>query len=249
MSELKEKIDVLNNINFSSEEEFNIEENYALVENFKAEREDLKSKEAENTLEDLAPKYINVKEFQDKKDNLRNFMRKFSAEKELIQNMSEEEKDKLYKIANYLYNNFALSLNDINFSLIFTYDEAEFIVKTLNHKLEYSSEEVFQMVKFKNETYDKFQDELKRNKNTDIKLTTNISNIVLFYHLINKYKTLGINKQFELFVSVLNKIGESNQVFNALNIIKERLNQEFITWTTSITPEEKIVEDTTEQPK
>jgi hypothetical protein len=63
-----------------------------------------------------------------------------------------------------------------------------------------------------------------------------IANIILLYHLINKYQVVGVNNEFRIFSTVLNKIGEANQVYNSLVIIRDRLNEHFQMWTTSITP-------------
>jgi hypothetical protein len=42
-------------------------------------------------------------------------------------------------------------------------------------------------------------------------------------------------------MSVLTKIGETVKIFNALNVIKDRLNTDFQIWTASITPDENVV--------
>ena len=73
-------------------------------------------------------------------------------------------------------------------------------------------------------------------KGDDIETELTIANIILLYHLINKYEVVGVNNEFRIFSSVLNKIGEANQVYNSVVIIRDRLNDQFQMWTTSITP-------------
>ena len=236
------------NFNFETNENFDVNENYNIVRDLKIERENLKSMESENQIKTLGPKYIDeqtITEFNDKKENLRNLIRRFGADKEELINMSNEtggDRDKLYEISNFLYNKFIEFINNINYNIIFTYEEFDFIIKTINNKLEYNVDEVFQLSKLKSEFLDSIIEDFKKiSKNDNLKVSMKISDIILLYHLLSKYKVHGYNRQFEVFISVLTKIGESNQVFNSLNIIKERINTEFQHWVTSITPEETEV--------
>ena len=247
MNEIENKINEIENFDFSSSENFDVNSVYEVVNGYKVERENLKAREAENLIANLGPKYIDavsIDKFMEKRENLRNLMRRYSADSDLIKNMSNEqggERDKIYGIANFLYNKFALHLNDMLINLTFSYEEFDFIIKTLNQKLEYNSDEIFQVLKLKNDCLDSFVDIFKNlNKDDNMRVEMTINNIILLYHLLAKYKAHGINKQFELFANIINKIGESNQVFNALNILKDRLNEEFNFWTTSITPDIQI---------
>ena len=244
MSDLNKLVE----FNFDTNETFDVNGNYNIVRDLRIERENLKSLESENQIKTLGPKYIDeqtITEFNNKKDNLRNLMRRFGADKEELINMSNEtggERDKLYEISNFLYNKFIEFINNINYNIVFSYDEFDFIVKTINNKLEYNVDEVFQLSKLKIDFLDSVIEDFKKvGKNDNLNVSMKISDIILLYHLLSKYKVHGYNRQFEIFISVLNKIGEANQVFNALNIIKERINTEFQQWATSITPDEEQV--------
>ena len=251
-----DKLDVLGKFDFSTTEEFDLNGYYESVTDLKLKRETLKQFEAENILKQIGPKYVDaqtITEFDDKKENLRNLMRRFGADKEELQKMSNDaggERDKLYAVSNYLYNTFVSSLSDIKYHITFTWKEFDFIVKTLHNKLEYGADEVFQLKKFMIEFLDNAIVDFKRvGTDESFRVQMNLSNMVLLYHLISKYKVHGVNKQFDEYLNILDKIGEANQVYNALNIIKERLNTEFQMWTTSITPDQIVVGTKAEEVK
>lgn len=245
MIETESNLSKLEKFDFSTNEAFELESYNEAVHNLKIERETLKQFEAENVIKELGKRYIDletIESFDAKKENLRNFIRRFGADKEELQKMSNEaggERDKLYSVSNYLYNKFATSLNDIEYNMKYTWDEFNFIIKTINHKLEYNSDEVFQLSTFKSEFFDAAQEDFKKvGKDNDLYIKMKMSSIILMYHLLSKYKVGGVDKNYYLYVSVLDKIGEANKVFNAFNIIKERINTEFTQWAVSITPED-----------
>lgn len=253
MNEIENKLNEVEKFDFSSNETFDVNSVYETVNGFKVERENLKAREAENMISSLGTKYIdavNIDMFMEKRENLRNLMRRYSADSELLKAMPDVvggERDKIYAIANYLYNKFALQLNDMKMNITFSYDEFDFIIKTVNQKLEYNADEIFQVIKLKNDCLDGFAEDFKKlKKDEDMRVEMTINNIILLYHLLAKYKAHGVNKQFDIFANILNKIGETNQVFNSLNILKDRLNEEFMHWTTTITTEQKIVPESQE---
>ena len=251
--ELEKTLQDLEKFDFTSNEEFDLENIYKAVNTKRVEKEELKNKEAENIILKLGPKYVSeevLDQFNIKKENFHNFIRKFSADTELVKNMSNEvggERDKIYEVGVYLFNLFSEYLKKLRYNIEFSYDEFDFIVKTIRQKLEYDSNEVFQVIKLETDFLADAELDFKKLKNSDsFQVNIDINNIVLLYHLISKYKVKGINKQFELYASILNKIGESNQVFNSLNIINERLNQDLQLWTNSITPDALIAAPETE---
>lgn len=242
------ELETLENFDFSSDENFNIDENFEIVNNFKIERENLKQMESENILKDLAPNYLDVEvleQFNAKKNNLMNLIRKYSADSEALQALSNEpggDRDKIYTIATYLYNTFANDMNNIVYNVELSYEELEFITNTINHKLSYNVDEMYQVNKLKTDFLNNVEYDMKKLKKSDsmvVKIGT--ENLILLYHIINKYTTTGISKAFYVFMSVLTKIGETVKIFNALNVIKDRLNTDFQIWTASITPDENVV--------
>jgi hypothetical protein len=243
MSEFKEKIEQLEQFNFASEESFDIDKNFDFINGLEFERTQLKNLEAETFVKANGEIYLDkviLDNFFAKKENLISLIRRYSADKEVLKALTDEVgggKDKLYKIANFLYNSFSLHLNEMKYKITFTYDEYDFIYKTLNRKIKYTSDEVFQYLRLFEEGLSQYDVVYKATKKgEDIVAELTIANIILLYHLINKYQVVGVNNEFRIFSTVLNKIGEANQVYNSIVIIRDRLNEQFQMWTTSITP-------------
>jgi hypothetical protein len=243
MSEFKEKIEQLEKFDFASTESFDIDKNFDFINGLEFERSQLKNLEAETFVKANGEKYLDkivLDDFFAKRENLVNLIRRYSSDKEELKVLTDEVgggRDKLYKIANFLYNSFSLHLNEMKYKVTFTYDEYDFIFKTLNRKTKYGSDEVFQYLRLFEDGLNKYDNIYKASKkNEDIVTELTIANIILLYHLINKYQAVGVNNEFRIFSTVLNKIGEANQIYNSIVIIRDRLNEQFQTWTTSITP-------------
>lgn len=242
--ETKKKVEELEQFDFASDENFNIDEYYDSLTDYQVERENMKQREAEEIIKNKAPQYLNeetIKRLNDRVENLRNLIRRYDVNKEELKQLSNEPgggRDKIYKIANYLFNKFTQDLNELKMHITFTYDEYDFIYKTIMQKLEYNSDEVFQLIRLRNEALDEYNEMFSHaSKGENIKTVMKVSQVVLLYHLLNKYKVKNVNKQFDLFASIMTKIGESNQVFNSYNIVRERLGEDFKQWTTNITEE------------
>ena len=62
-----------------------------------------------------------------------------------------------------------------------------------------------------------------------------IKNIVMLYHFLGKHSVKGIGAEFYTFASILGKIADTNKIYNAYNIIKSRLDNDFALWTSAIT--------------
>jgi hypothetical protein len=254
MSEFKEKIEQLEKFDFASPESFNVDSNFDFISGLEFERTQLKNLEAESFVKSNGLTYLEktiLDDFFAKRDNLVNLIRRYSSDKEDLKVLSDEVgggRDKLYKIANFLYNSFSLHINEMKYKITFTYDEYDFIYKTLNRKIKYTSDEVFQYLRLFEEGLNQYDVVYKATKKgEDIVAELTISNIILLYHLINKYQVVGVNNEFRIFSTVLNKIGEANQVYNSIVIIRDRLNEQFQMWTTSITPIElKTMEATSD---
>jgi hypothetical protein len=57
-----------------------------------------------------------------------------------------------------------------------------------------------------------------------------VNDLIIFYHLFSKHKVKGINSDYYNFLSVLSKIGERIKLFNAYNVIVQRLSSDFVLW-------------------
>lgn len=248
-SESEVSSDAIENFDFSSEKEFNIDESFELIEllknqeNTDEQKEIIKLQEAKNIIAE-AGKYINqdfVDAFNKKEENLINLIKRYDPNKELIQSMSEAEKDKIYEIAQYLFNEYQKGLNELNFSFPLSTQEHKFVMDTFKKQLEYDQNEVFQLRELKTNYLDReFELDKIEGKTVGFKTNINVNDLIVFYHLIAKLKVKGINSDFYNFVEILTKIADRIKLFNAYNVIIQRLSIDFQTWGGALTLDNPI---------
>lgn len=228
--------DELDNFDFSTNDDFKIEEYHELVSSLKNDINDdsvkelVKLQEAKNIIEKTAKLFLNpefVDQYSKEEQNLLNMIKKFDPNNEKVRNLTEKQKDKIYEIAQYLFNSFQKKLNDLMFSFPLTNDERKFILNVFRNKLEYDQNEVFQLKDVKENYLDK-----DFNKGPDGNYMTyiNVNDLIIFYHLIAKYKVKGINQEHYDFLNILTKIGERIKLFNAYNVVVQRLSTDFQVW-------------------
>jgi len=235
-------LDELANYDFTNAENSDVEKYFNVLKDAEEDNDEYKKNEAVYIIEELGPKYLD-KEYLEilkkSKDNLTNFIKKYDAESEVVKSMSETDKDKIFAIGKFLNQSYMQKINELTFNFELSVDEYKFIQTAIRSKLTYNGTEVFNMVELKG-YLDLWEVQFKAlPKNTkSFFVTIDIRNVVMLYHFLNKHSVKGIDKEFHLFMSVLQKIGDTNRLFNAYNIVKERENTNFIVWTGSITPME-----------
>ncbi len=228
--------DDLEKFDFSTEKEFDIEGYHELIETLKENTEDdsmkelVKLNEAKNIIEKSAKEFLDpdfVDKYAQEERNLMNMIKKFDPNLEEVKKLTEKQKDKIYDIAQYLFNGFQKKLNELTFIFPLTNDERKFIFNVFNNKLEYDQNEVFQLKDLKDNYLDM---DFKQNENKEYITYINVNDIIIFYHLIAKYKVKGINKDHYEYLQVLTKIGERIKLFNAYNVVVQRLSNDFQIW-------------------
>jgi len=230
---------------FDSDEEFNIEEAYEFIRHTikepKETKELIEKKEADNVVMNTSDKYLSAEYVELMKveyDKLLGILKRYDVNSELVKNMSEEDKDRIYGIAEYLFNEYQKNLNKMDFNFELSQDEWKFMNDVLRNKLEYDQNEVFQMEEIRKQYLDSAEEiyhSLPKNVD-EIPTVINVNNLIILYHLISKYKVKGINKQHYAFLSLLSKIGERIKLFNAYTVWVQRLSNDFQSWGGSLTP-------------
>lgn len=239
--------DELDNFDFNSDKEFDIETNYELISLMKKEEDNesvkelIKIKEAKNIIEKYAKTFLDpdfVDKFNKEEENLLNLIKKFDPNVDEVRSLNDEQKDKIYELAQYLFNVYQKKLNDLLFLFPLTNNERKFISNVFRNKLEYDQNEVFQLKDVKENYLDKDFDKLEDGSYMTI---INVNDLIIFYHLISKYKVKGITQEHYDFLQILTKIGERIKLFNAYNVVVQRLSTDFQMWGGALTVEGELV--------
>lgn len=247
--------DEIEQFDFSSDKPFDIDANHELLSFIKKqeetdeEKELIKLQEAKNIIEKNAKTFLDpmfVENYAKEEQNLINLIKKFEPNLESVKSMTEDKKNKIYEIAQHLFNNFQKKLNDLNFNFPLTNDEVKFVFKVFRDKLEYDQNEVFQLKELKENYLDK---EFEKQENGEFLTFINVNDLIIFYHLFSKYKVKGITQEHYNFLQVLTKIGERIKLFNAYNVIVQRLSTDFQFWGSALSVDGDVVDGKVMEPK
>jgi len=239
--------DEIDSFDFASDKEFDIEKSHELIISLKQKEETdehkqyVKLQEAKNIIEKDAKNFLNsdfVDSFNKEEENLINMIKRYDPNIDEVRNMTEDQKDKIYDIAQYLFNVYQKKLGLLTFSFPLTAEEVKFIFKVFRDKLEYDQNEVFQLKDLKENYLDK-----DFNKQDDGTFLTyiNVKDLIVFYHLISKYKVKGITQEHYNFLQILTKIGERIKLYNAYNVLIERISSDFQLWGGALSTEGELV--------
>jgi len=236
-------------VNLDFTEDFDLDKYHQQIQQLKGgvESDELKLLEAENIIKDLGPKYLSEENQEDMSKTslgLRNYIKRFEAGGDEMKTIEELEdplaveagKDKVYELANFLFNNFISKINNVEFSMELTMGEHKFLDTTLRQKTEYDGNEVLNIVTLlpKIEEWRQISKTIPRGAE-GFMIDISIQDVVMVYHFISKHKVKGFGSELENFHNLLTKIGETNKIFNAYNILKDRLGDDFKNWASSIT--------------
>lgn len=236
-----EKLEQILQHDFSSDQEFDLNGNYELIEDYKNDITLAKTNEAENILKDIGPKYINS-EYQDEmnkvKDNFYALVKKYNPNLPIVKDMTEKEKTKVYTIAQFIMNSYINMLNSLLFNVTWTRDEYKFIKNAFRSRIEYTGNELFNTVELKDNYLDKWEEiDKKLPKSIDkFTVTVDIRNIVMMYHFLGSFKIKGMTDEYYTFINIIQKIADTNKIYNAYNIVRERIQMDFMNWSGALEP-------------
>jgi hypothetical protein len=232
-------LEELTNHNFSEDEDINLEDSYEMIQQLERISKDSKDNEAENIINELSNLYVN-KSYKGKLDksieNIQTFIKKYDVNSDLIKNITESEKTKYFTIGSFLTKNISTLINELNFSILLKREEYKMISSALSRKLTYDGNEVFNVIEL-NEKYLKKWALLEKSlpkQSESFVIDIDIKNVVMLYHFLQKHIVKGINAEFYIFANVLQKIADTNKLYNAYNIIKERIDTDFGIWVGAI---------------
>jgi len=238
-------LDNLVNHDFSSGKEINLEESYEMLEIVEKESKMAKLFEAENIIKEYEDIYVDSehKEKLNKSfDSVKDFMKKYNIEKDDVKNLTESEKNKIFAIGSFLSKNAGRILNELKYNISLSREEYKFISSAIEQKLSYDGNEVFNIIEL-NEKYLKEWKEIDKSLPKQVPsfiINIDIKNTVMLYHFLGKHTVKGLGKEFYVFANVLKKIADVNKLFNAYNILMERLNNDFRIWAGAMEPDAPV---------
>jgi hypothetical protein len=235
VEEQKTALDELVVLNVN-ESDVDIEKYYKEIEDLRIERDDLKRNEADNIIEELGPKYIDTHhadKLKTAKEQLRNWIKKYDVNSEYIIDATSEERDKIYGIVQFVKNYYLNTIDNLMFSFEITDKEYKFLRKALRDEMEYDGVEVFNIIELYT-NYISVWDQMYKELGGGFTAPIDIKNVVMLYHFLSKYKVKGLHDSFRHFTTILTKIADMNKVFNAFNVVKERINTDFMIWAGAI---------------
>jgi hypothetical protein len=228
------KAQELESMDFTKKDDFNVQEYYTALEKIAKKNENLKNEEAENIVEKEAKELIDssfIDELKNKRKIVEDFIRKYDPNLESTRGLEIKDVDKVYAISNYLLNSYIQYVNEMRF--IFTLEKLEykFLNKVLMNEIEYNADEVFNFVEFYEKFWKGVQEKVEEDKSTEIyTFTVDIKMLLILHHLIKSHSVKGRTNDFRYFQSILFKIAKINKLFNAYNIIIDRIKSDRELW-------------------
>lgn len=230
-----DKAKELETIDFKDKEAtFDHDTYYDIIAKIASKNNNLKQEEAENVVGEFATKFVDetfVEELNKKRESIKDFIRKYDPNGELVASMKVHDVDKVYSIFNYLLNSYIQYLNEMSFNFELSKAEFKFLNNVLTKETLYDGDEVFNYTKFIEEFWETAIDEVEKDKSKESYIfKINIKQILLLHHLIKGHKVKGITNEFKQFRNILYKIAQTNKIFNAYNIIVDRLKEDAKLW-------------------
>lgn len=236
--EILDKAQELETFNFAEETKFDVGEYYTALEKIAKKNENFKNDEAENVVEQQAKEHVVasfIEELQEKRKVFEDFIRRFDPNSDEVKEMELEDVDRVYAISNYLLNAYIQHVNEMQFTIQFTRIEAKWLNKVLLNDIQYNGDEVFNFVEFFNNFWEGVAIKLEEDKSAEVyTFNVRIKDLLILHHLIKGHTVKGKTHDFKHFQSILYKIATVNKLFNAYNIIIERIKNDRELWGNSI---------------
>jgi hypothetical protein len=235
-------------VNLDFKEEVNIDQYSEIIHLMNRDTSKMEAEEADNIINDLGKSYIDKaysNEINELHDKVTNYFKLFDPNSQKLKDMSFKERTNLYTVANFIVSNYNTTVDKLTFDIKLTIKEYNFLTTVLTRKMSYDGTEIFNIIELNNNyliPWKKMVDELP--KDTEyINIKIDISNIVMIYHFLQKYSVKGIGEEFYKFSSLLLKIGETNKIFNAFTVKKDRLKTSFLQWNNNLNVLDEISDE------
>lgn len=143
---------------------------------------------------------------------------------------SEAEKDKLYTDAKELWNKYAETLRDVEYTFYLNRKQYQFLTDLLTDKLEYDVNTVFLAIDLTNMLGEWHNEGTSKDDKSLKGYSTDATEITYIYHLISKHKVNGLKHSTYRFAEVLRKIGDISKVIGYYDTHAKNLSKEIQEW-------------------
>ena len=146
---------------------------------------------------------------------------------------SELEKDELYKGAIDLWNKYATTLRDVNFTFYLDRRQYNFLTDLLIKYMEYDVNTLFLAIELTNMLGDWNKIGTSKDDLTLNGYTTDATEITYIYHLISKHKVKGLSASSYRFAEVLRRIGTISKIIAYYDTYAKNMSKEIQEWVAS----------------
>lgn len=237
----------LDSLDFSTVESIDIDKYYGVLEDSFRDKNVLDALEAEICIKNLSPKYM-LAEAKTKIDksvkDVEDLIKLYDVEKDIIKNATSQDFDKIFAIVKHFNLKLSNTINQSIFSLTLKREEIKLIVHALKNDLKYNGNDVLMIGDLDTlvTQWNTLNANLPKTVPT-MEIDMTIRETIVLYQYLSKFEVVGMGNQFQTLKSIMNSLREVNELFNALNIIKERVANEFLTWSSAVNEYEKIRQD------
>ncbi len=124
-----------------------------------------------------------------------------------LQNLSENEKDKLFSQSEKMLTDYIDILRKLKFNFPINKDEHKCMEQVISDKLEYDVNDLFLALRLKFDFLNKIGG--LKYKNDELRvLALNVDTVAILFHLLQKHKVKGLSHQSMVFAMLIRKLGE-----------------------------------------
>lgn len=180
------------------------------------------------------------KEFETELDKSEALVEKYMVDND-GKDKPEEEKDKLYKEVQELWNDYAKTQLNTKYNFFLNRREYDFLTDLILNKIEYDVNTVFVAIELTNlfanmKTESNFSDDDEK-----ISFDVTATEITYIYHLISNHKVKGLSKKSYTFANVLRRIGDISKAVNYYDTVGKNLKSDIHKWVAMFDP--NVVEE------
>lgn len=152
-------------------------------------------------------------------------------------NQPEDYKDLLYTNSKKMWEDYAVILRNVKFSMYFNKQQFEFLTNLLLEEMEYDVNTVFYAIELTDMLGEWSKEEDFDNTETLKTFTADATEVTYLYHLISKHKVKGLTNDSYRFAEILKKIGDVSKIIGYYDNAAKSLAKEIQDWVANFDPQ------------